>query len=69
MASFRVVRAGSLAEARPAYLAFRIQVLQDGSKGGAACRGKDSRESGRNEEDQEACIHLVDRTFLGAERA
>ena len=52
--------------AHPACLeAFRIPVLLDGSRGAAACRGKDSRESGRNEVDREACILLADRTFLG----
>ena len=58
-----------MAEERPACPAFRIRVLLDGSREEVACRGKDSRESGQSEEDQEACMDLVDRTFRAEERA
>ena len=67
--SFHEAQVGNLAEVLPAYLAFRTQGLPDDSRDVVACRGKDSRESDQNEEDQEACMHLEDRTFLAAERA
>lgn len=69
LAFFREAPAGNLAGVLPAYLASRIQGLLDDSRDAVACKGKDSRKSGQKEDDQEACMLLVDRTFLGVEHA